>query len=611
MYILGISAFFHDSAACLIYNGEIVACAQEERFTRVKHDNNFPTKSIKFCLKKAGIDFNSIHKIVFYEKPFLKFERLIETYLSFAPFGYKSFATSMPIWIKEKLFQKILIKEFLTDNFQINDNLDNKILFSEHHLSHAASSFFPSPFKSSAILTVDGVGEWATTTYSLGHENKIKIIKEINFPHSLGLLYSSFTYFLGFKVNSGEYKVMGLAPYGSPHYVNKIYENLIDVKEDGSFKLNMSYFNYCTGMTMTNNKFSQLFGIGVRKPESALMQIHMDIAASIQKITEDIIIKMAKHIKNDCGEKNLCLSGGVALNCVANGKILKENIFQGLWIQPAAGDSGGAIGAALAVWYMKFKNDRIINKDDSMKGSFLGPQFQETEIEDQLKSCNAVFKKYNELDLLNLTSNLIAKKKIIGWMQGSMEFGPRALGARSILADPRDKEMQKNLNLKIKFRESFRPFAPCILEEFSKDWFDLDLISPYMLFVGNINEDKRLKMTEEQKKLFGINKLNIPKSITPAITHVDYSSRVQTVNEKTNPKFYNLLREFYKLTGCPILINTSFNIRGEPIVCSPFDAFKCFMGTEIDVLVIENFVLLKHDQNKKLLNDYKSTYDLD
>ena len=610
MVILGISAFFHDSAACLVKDGQIISASQEERFNRIKHYEHFPKHAIISCVKEANLSLTDIDHVVFYEKPFLKFERLLETYLTFAPKGFKSFRTSMPLWIKDKLFQKTMIIKELK---KLNNDCDweDKILFSEHHLSHSASAFFPSPFKEAAVLTMDGVGEYATTTISHGHENKLNIQKEINFPHSLGLLYSAFTYYTGFKVNSGEYKVMGLAPYGNPIYVNKIIDNLIDVKEDGSFRLNMSYFDYCTGLTMTNDKFNNLFGQKPRKSENILTQFEMDMAASVQKVTEDIVLKICKNISKESDSQNLCLSGGVALNCVANGKILQNNIFKKIWIQPASGDAGGALGAALAAYYIVTGNDRKINKSDSMNGSYLGPKFTNTQISKSLKDIGAKFHELSETNLLSETAQHLADGCAVGWMNGRMEFGPRALGGRSILADPRSKKTQKNLNLKVKYRESFRPFAPSILSEQVNEWFDIEEVSPYMLLVANVSKDKQIKMTRKEKELFGIDQLNIARSSIPAITHVDYSARIQTVHKETNLRYYNLIKKFYQLTGCPILVNTSFNVRGEPIVCTPEDAFRCFMGTDLDILVIENFILKKQEQNNDLLSSYKDKYELD
>ena len=608
--ILGISAFYHDSAAALVIDGNIIAAAQEERFSRKKHDANYPFNAVDYVLKESKLKLNEIDHIVFFEKPFLKFERLLETYMAFAPAGFKSFSVSMPIWLKEKLFQK----KFLFDKLKLHDeNFKDikKIKFSEHHYSHAASAFFPSPFKEAIVLTLDGVGEWATTTVAVGKDNNLKILKEIYFPHSLGLLYSAFTYYTGFKVNSGEYKVMGLAPYGEPKYKNLIIEKLIDLKNDGSFRLNMKYFNYATGLTMTNKKFSNLFGQPVRNPnKERLTQFHMDIAASIQAVTEEIVLRLTQSLLKEYKIKNLCLAGGVALNCVANGKILKEKFFNNIWIQPAAGDAGGSLGAALAYWYKELNKPRTIFKDQ-MKGSYLGPKFNENEIEENLKSLNANYKKLGINEIISTTANELARDKTVGWFQGRMEFGPRALGGRSILADPRSEKMQKELNLKIKFRESFRPFAPSILREDVNDWFELNSDSPYMLLVSDIKKDKQIKMEKESENLFGIDKLNIKRSSIPAVTHVDYSARIQTVHKETNLRYYNLIKEFKKITNCPVLVNTSFNVRGEPIVCSVKDAFNCFMGTNLDVLVVEDFILFKDQQDKSLVKDYKNKFELD
>ena len=608
--ILGISAFYHDSAAALIINGEIVAAAQEERFTRIKHDPSYPFNAVQFVLKEGKKNLNEIDYIVFFEKPFLKFERLLETYMAFAPKGFKSFSLSMPIWLREKLFQKKFLFEKLKEHDQNFNNI-KKIKFSEHHYSHAASAFYPSPFDEAVILTLDGVGEWATTTVAIGKKNKLDMVKEIHFPHSLGLLYSAFTYYTGFKVNSGEYKLMGLAPYGKPIYKDLILKNLIDLKEDGSFRLAMKYFNFATGLTMTNKKFSDLFGYPVRDPKKNLLtQFHMDIAASIQSVTEEIVLKITKNLSNKYKIKNLCLAGGVALNCVANGKIYKEKIFDKIWIQPAAGDAGGALGAALGYWYQELDKPRI-SYQDQMKGSYLGPKYNNQTIEQQLKSLKANFKKYSEDEIISITSKELSNEKIVGWFQGRMEFGPRALGGRSILADPRSANMQKELNLKIKFRESFRPFAPSILREDVNEWFELDYESPYMLLVSDIKKSKQIKMNKEDEKLFGIDKLNVKRSSIPAVTHVDYSARIQTVNKETNPRYYELIKQFKKDTNCPILVNTSFNVRGEPIVCSVEDAFNCFMGTNLDILVIEDFILFKKDQDQSLIQDYKNKFELD
>ena len=608
--ILGISAFYHDSAATILLNGKIVAAAQEERFTRKKHDPRYPFNAVEFVLKYSNLKLSEIDQIIFFEKPFLKFERLLETYVAFAPRGFKQFCKAMPIWLKEKLFQKkYLFNELKRHDKNFKDQ--SKIFFSDHHLSHAASAFFPSPFKEAIVLTADGVGEWATTTVAIGKENKLEIKKEIHFPHSLGLLYSAFTYYIGFKVNSGEYKLMGLAPYGNPIYENKI-KDLIDIKEDGTFKLDQKYFNYATGLTMTNDKFDELFG---QKPRNSLnekiTQFHMDIAASIQKVTEEIMIKLARSIRKEYNINNLCLAGGVALNCVANGKILKEKIFDNIWIQPAAGDAGGSLGAALALWHIEQGNKRDINSEDDMCGSYLGTEFTQEKIENELKSIGAKFEILNYEDLINKTSEHLSNEKAIGWFQGRMEFGPRALGARSILGDPRSDKMQKNLNLKVKYRESFRPFAPSVLREDLSNWFDLNVDSPYMLLVANIKDDKKIEMTDEQKKLFGIDKLNIKRSEIPAVTHVDYSARVQTVNKNTNKRYYDLISKFKEKTGCPVIVNTSFNVRGEPIVNTPTDAFNCFMGTELDYLVIGDCILDKNKQDQNLKKDYTKEFELD
>ena len=608
--ILGISAFYHDSAAAIIIDGEIIAAAQEERFTRKKHDANYPKNAINYVLKEADSKLSEIDYVVFYEKPFLKFERLLETYVGFSPRGFKSFSASMPLWLSEKLFQKKLLFDALKEQDE-NFNDIKKINFSEHHLSHAASAFFSSPYDEAIILTLDGVGEWATTTISLGKNNKINILKEIHFPHSLGLLYSAFTYFLGFKVNSGEYKVMGLAPYGEPKFKDIILDKLIDVKEDGSFRLNMDYFNYATGLTMTNHKFAKLFNIERREPENKLLKIHMDIAASIQTATEEVVLKITRFLYKEFKLVNLCMAGGVALNCVVNGKILKEGLFKNIWIQPASGDAGGALGAAQAFYYQELDNKRKILKTDSMKGSYLGPQFSDDQVEDELKSSGANYKKLTPDQIIKETVKALSEEKVVGWFQGRMEFGPRSLGNRSIIADPRSDRMQKNLNLKVKYRESFRPFAPAVLFEKVSEWFEINSESPYMLLVADVKKSKQLHMTNEQKKLFGIDKLNVKRSSIPSVTHVDYSARIQTVHKETNPMFYKLIEEFEKITECPVLVNTSFNIRGEPIVCSVTDAFKCFMGTELDVLVCNNFILHKIDQNNNLYEQYNNKYELD
>ena len=608
--ILGISAFYHDSAASILVDGEIIAAAQEERFTRKKHDSDYPYNAIEFVLDYTKLKLSDIDQIVFFEKPFLKFERLLETYVGFAPKGFVSFSKAMPLWIKEKLFQK----NYLFNKLKKHDDnykSDKNIFFSDHHLSHAASAFFPSPFEEAVVLTADGVGEWATTTVAIGKGNKLDIKKEIHFPHSLGLLYSAFTYYTGFKVNSGEYKLMGLAPYGKPIYESKIKE-LVDIKEDGTFRLNQKYFNYATGLTMTNENFNHLFGQNPRNSKNEkITQFHMDIAASIQKVTEEIMIKLAKSIRSEYGIKNLCLAGGVALNCVANGKILQEKIFDNIWIQPAAGDSGGSLGAALSLWHVEHGNERKINPNDDMKGSYLGTEFSQDEIEKELKLLGANFEVLGYENLIEKTSEFLSIEKVIGWFQGRMEFGPRALGARSILGDPRSEKMQKNLNLKVKYRESFRPFAPSILKEDLSEWFDMNVESPYMLLVADINPKKKIQMTDNQKKLFGIEKLNIKRSEIPAVTHIDYSARIQTVSKETNSRYYDLISKFKEKTGCPVLVNTSFNVRGEPIVNSPTDAFNCFMGTDLDILVIGNCYLKKENQKNELKQNYKNKYELD
>ncbi len=608
--ILGISAFYHDSAACILKDGRIIAAAQEERFTRKKHDPSYPHNAIEFVLKYSNLKLSEVDQIVFFEKPFLKFERLLETYVAFAPKGFLSFSKAMPLWIKEKLFQKNFLFNKLKEHDE-NYRSDKNIFFSDHHLSHAASAFFPSPFNEAVVLTADGVGEWATTTVAIGKDNNLEIKKEIHFPHSLGLLYSAFTYYIGFKVNSGEYKLMGLAPYGNPIYEEKI-KKLIDIKNDGTFRLDQKFFNYATGLTMTNDRFNNLFGQKPRNPKkNRITQFHMDIAASIQKVTEEIMIKLAISIRNEYKIKNLCLAGGVALNCVANGKILKQKIFDNIWIQPAAGDAGGSLGAALALWYIEYKNKRVINSKDDMNGSYLGTEFTQEEIEKELISLGANFETVNYNELINRTSDFLLNEKAVGWFQGRMEFGPRALGCRSILGDPRSDKMQKNLNLKVKFRESFRPFAPSVLREDLTEWFDMNTDSPYMLLVANINKEKKIEMTSEQNKLFGIDKLNIKRSEIPAVTHVDYTSRIQTVTENTNKRYYDLILKFKEKTGFPLLVNTSFNVRGEPIVNSPTDAFNCFMGTELDYLVIGNSILDKKLQNNDLKKDYKKEFELD
>ena len=609
--ILGISAFYHDSAATILVDGKIIAAAQEERFTRKKHDASYPFNAIEFVLNFAQLKLNDVDQIIFFEKPFLKFERLLETYVALAPRGFKSFCMAMPIWLKDKLFQKkMLFNELKKHDDNFNDI--KKIHFSDHHLSHAASAFFPSPFEEAIVLTADGVGEWATTTVAIGKGNNLEIKKEIHFPHSLGLLYSAFTYYIGFKVNSGEYKLMGLAPYGTPIFEDKIKRNLIDIKEDGSFHLDQSYFNYAAGLTMTNKKFDNLFGQKARySKHEKLTQFHMDVASSIQKVTEDIMVKLARSIRKEYNIKNLCLAGGVALNCVVNGIILKEKIFDNIWIQPAAGDAGGSLGAALALWHIDQGNERKANVNDDMQGSYLGPNFTQNQIEKELKFIGANFEIFEYEDLINLTADYLSKEKAIGWFQGRMEFGPRALGGRSILGDPRSEKMQKNLNLKVKYRESFRPFAPSILKEDLSNWFDINVDSPYMLLVAKINSDKKIEMTEEQKRLFGIDKLNIKRSEIPAVTHVDYSARIQTVSKINNKHYYDLITKFKEKTGCPVVVNTSFNVRGEPIVNTPTDAFNCFMGTELDYLVIGNCILDKTKQDLNFNKDYTKEFELD
>ena len=609
MKILGISAFYHDSAAALLVDGKIISASQEERFTRKKHDSSFPINAIKSVLKEGAIDFRQIDYVAFYDKPLLKFERLLETYIGMSPRGFSSFKMAIPLWLREKLFLKdFLLKECKKFNKEFSDS---QIMFSEHHFSHAASAFYPSPFEKAIVLTLDGVGEWATTTVSIGQGNDLDIVKELHFPHSIGLLYSAFTYYLGFQVNSGEYKVMGLAPYGEPKYKDLILNTLLDIKPDGSFRMDQSYFNYATGLTMTNKKFEKLFGAGRREPESEeLTNFHMDIAASLQSATETIILTMTKDIAKEYKINNLCLAGGVALNCVANGKIIKEKIFDNVWIQPAAGDAGGALGAAQGLWHKEFNKPRQVDAKDSMRGSYLGPSFSNSEIENALNSLGGIYNKYPKEEVIKITAEALSKSKAIGWFNGKMEFGPRALGARSILGDPRSPETQKNLNLKVKFRESFRPFAPSVLEEESSSWFDLDVSSPYMLVVAEIKKDKQLQDSSSDN-LFGIDKLNQVRSLIPAVTHVDYSARVQTVSASTNKDYHDLIKEFFYLTGCPLLVNTSFNVRGEPIVYSPEDAFNCFMGTNLDILVIGNFILKKEDQREDLKHSYIDKYELD
>ena len=610
MRILGISAFYHDSAAALVEDGRIVAAAQEERFTRKKHDPAFPAQAIAYCLAEAGCQMADIDHVVFYDKPLVKFERLLETYLATSPRGFRSFRTAMPVWIKEKLFQKDMLRKQLGKAGGTKP-WSGSLLFTEHHLAHAASAFYPSPFPSAAVLTMDGVGEWCTTSLGHGRGNQLDMLKEIRFPHSLGLLYSAFTYYTGFKVNSGEYKLMGLAPYGRPLYVQTILDNLIDLKADGSFRLDQRYFDYCTGLTMTSEAFDQLFGGPPRKPESPLTQREMDLAASIQAVTEEIVLRLASFASKETGESRLCLAGGVALNCVANGKLLKQGLFQDIWIQPAAGDAGGALGAALAVWHAFLGQDRHVNGGDAMAGAYLGPAFRQDEIEQRLAASGAVFDVVDDQALITGTVDSLAEEKAVGWMQGRMEFGPRALGGRSILGDPRSPTMQKTLNLKVKYRESFRPFAPSVRREDVADWFDIDTDSPYMLLVGDVLDGRRLRPNREDENLFGIDRLNVPRSEIPAVTHVDYSARVQTVHRDTNPRYWDLLSAFKERTGCPVLVNTSFNVRGEPIVCTPEDAYRCFMGTEIERLVVGNCVLRKEDQPAALRRDYKENFELD
>ena len=613
MHILGVSAFYHDSAACLIHEGRIVAAAQEERFSRKKHDARFPRHAIQYCLREAGIAPAELAHVVFYEKPFLKFERLLETYLAFAPRGFMSFAAAMPVWIKDKLFQKSMLAGALGEVLGGDPaHWQDRLLFSEHHLSHAASAFYPSPFESAAVLTLDGVGEWATASLALGRGRELQTLKEIHFPHSLGLLYSAFTYYLGFKVNSGEYKVMGLAPYGAPGYADLIREKLMRIAADGSFQLDMRYFDFATGLTMTGRRFHALFGGPPRVAESALTQRHMDLAASVQAVTEDIMLRMARHIAAETGENNLCLAGGVALNCVANGKLLRERCFDRLWIQPAAGDAGGALGAALAVWHLHHGQDRRLPEGrDAMQGACLGPGFTDSEIEAELRSCGARFHRLDETTLIERVADALAAGQALGWMQGRMEFGPRALGARSILADPRSPVMQRQLNLKVKYRESFRPFAPSVLGERVGEWFEHDTDSPYMLLVAAVRKDQRRAPSEAEQALSGIERLKVPRSTVPAVTHVDYSARIQTVHRDTQPRYHALITRFYEKTGCPMLVNTSFNVRGEPIVCTPTDAFKCFMGTELDLLAVGDYLLLKTEQDAGLRENYEERYELD
>ncbi len=611
MHILGISAFYHDSAAALIEDGRVVAAAQEERFTRKKHDSDFPHFAVEYCLSEGGISGGDLDHVVFYEKPFVKFERLIETYLAFAPRGFPSFVKAMPLWLKEKLFLKRLLTEMLN---QVSKDVDwkGKLLFSEHHQSHAASAFYPSPFKEALVLTMDGVGEWATASAGIGRGDKLTVEREIRFPHSLGLLYSAFTYYIGFKVNSGEYKVMGLAPYGEPRFTQTILDNLIDIRDDGSFKLDLGYFDYCTGLTMTNSRFHALLGAPPRQPEELLTQRHMDLAASIQDVTEIVVRRMATALARETGQKNLCLAGGVALNCVANGKLHLERIFDNIWVQPAAGDAGGALGAAFAAYHDHLGKPRPEQEGlDGMAGSYLGPAYSQDQIVAELGAAGAVFTLLDDADLVSRAAAALSEGKAVGWMQGRMEFGPRALGNRSILGDPRSPTMQKLLNLKVKFRESFRPFAPSVLREDLEDWFELDCDSPYMLVVADVVEKRRRQMTAEEQALFGIEKLHIVRSEIPAVTHVDFSARVQTVHKQTNPRYHALLSAFKAETGCAVLVNTSFNVRGEPIVCSPADAFRCFMGTDIEILVCGDAFLVKDEQDPALKLDYKNRFELD
>jgi len=609
MRILGISAFYHDSAAALIDDGRIVAAAQEERFTRKKHDASFPHNAIAYCLAEAGATADGLDHVVFYDKPFLKFERLLETYIALAPRGFRSFKMSIPLWLREKLFQKSLLRDELEEFTGHFDK--SRLLFCEHHLSHAASAFYPSPFDNAAVLTMDGVGEWATTSAAVGNGNRLEIFQEIHFPHSLGLLYSALTYYTGFKVNSGEYKVMGLAPYGEPKYAKLILDRLIDLKPDGSFRLDMSYFDYCTGFTMTNDRFAELFGEPVRGPDQLLTSFHMDVAASIQSVLDEAVLRLTRSLAKQTGSRNLCLAGGVALNCVANGKVLRDASFDNIWIQPAAGDAGGAVGAALAAHHIFKDQPRKTNAVDAMSGSFLGPGFSQAEIERRMTAAGARFAVLGEDEMIETTAEGLAGQKAVGWFQGRMEFGPRSLGARSILGDPRSPAMQKNLNLKVKYRESFRPFAPAVLREDVSEWFDLTSDSPYMLLVAEVRKDKHRAMSADEQALFGIDKLNVSRSEIPAVTHVDYSARIQTVHSGTNPLFHKLLSRFKALTGCPVLVNTSFNVRGEPIVCTPEDAFRCFMGNELDMLVVGNCVLQKADQDPGLKSNYSLSLEAD
>ncbi|HZT18149.1 MAG TPA: carbamoyltransferase [Dongiaceae bacterium] len=612
MRILGISAFYHDSAAALVQDGRIIAAAQEERFTRKKHDQSFPAHAVRYCLEEGGLDAQEVDHVAFYDKPFLKFERLLETYLTFAPKGFTSFRMALPLWLGEKLFQRRLLTKELTA-VAPGIEWEKRLLFSEHHLSHAASAFYPSPFEEALVLTMDGVGEWTTTSVAEGRGKDLKIMREIHFPHSIGLLYSAFTYYTGFKVNSGEYKVMGLAPYGEPKYARLILDKLIDLKEDGTFHLDQSYFDYCTGLTMTNGRFDELFGGPARKPEQRVTQKEMDLAASIQAVTEEVMLRLTRSLAKETGARNLCLAGGVALNCVANGKVLRDGKFERIWIQPAAGDAGGALGAALAAHHLLLGQPRRApgNALDAMQGSYLGPSYEQADIERRLETAGAKFTVLNEEALIHETARALAEEKAVGWHQGRMEFGPRALGGRSILGDPRSPTMQKTLNLKVKYRESFRPFAPSVLREDVAEWFELDDDSPYMLLVAGVQERHRREMSAEEQALFGIDKLNVPRSSIPAVTHVDYSARIQTVHRETNPRYHALISAFKEMTGCGVLVNTSFNVRGEPIVCTPEDAFRCFMGSEIEVLTVGNCYLKKEEQNPALKRDYKNAFELD
>ena len=611
MIVLGLSAFYHDSAAALVRDGAVIAAAQEERFTRRKHDSRFPEHAIRYCLEEAGIALGDVDQVAFYDKPFLKFERLLETYLAFTPRGFTSFKTALPVWLREKLFQKDLLAKELK-KYDPDFDWKNRLLFAEHHFSHAASAYYPSPFEEAVVLTMDGVGEWATTSLAIGRGADLTIRKEIHFPHSLGLLYSAMTYYTGFKVNSGEYKVMGLAPYGEPKYADLLLDHVMDLKQDGSFRLDQSYFDYCTGLRMTNDRWDELFGGPARQPEELLTQKHMDLAASVQAVIEEAVLRLTRAAAKETGIRNLCLAGGVALNCVANGKVLRDGAFEKVWVQPASGDAGGALGAAMAAHHHHNGAPRTLNgKLDGMAGSYLGPSFEQAEIDRRLTAAGARFEIVSDADLIAQTADALASEQAIGWFQGRMEYGPRALGARSIIADPRSPAMQKTLNLKVKYRESFRPFAPSVLREDVADWFELDGDSPYMLMVANVVEGRRKAMTGEEEALFGIDKLNVPRSDIPAVTHVDYSARIQTVHAETNPRYHALIAAFKERTGCPVVVNTSFNVRGEPIVCTPEDAFRCMMGSEIDLLSIGNCLLRKEAQDPALKLDYKNAFELD